>query len=111
MPSNRLKDLYNAADVFVMPNIPVDGDVEGFGLVALEAASCRTPVVAANIEGLRDAVHPEIGELVEQKNPEQFVDAIESVQDKGVREYVVDNCTWRQTAEDYVDCFREGRHD
>lgn len=28
------------ADLFVMPNVPVEGDMEGFGLVALEASSC-----------------------------------------------------------------------
>jgi len=44
------------ADVFVMPNIKVDGDAEGFGLVALEASLRGAPVVAAGIEGITDAV-------------------------------------------------------
>ena len=44
------------ADVFVMPNIKVPGDAEGFGLVALEASLRGTPVVAAGIEGITDAV-------------------------------------------------------
>lgn len=44
------------ADVFVMPNIKVDGDAEGFGLVALEASLRGAPVVAACIEGITDAV-------------------------------------------------------
>ena len=44
------------ADVFVMPNIRVEGDAEGFGLVALEASLRGTPVVAAGIEGITDAV-------------------------------------------------------
>ena len=44
------------ADLFVMPNIPVRGDAEGFGLVALEAAACGLPVVASGLEGLRDAI-------------------------------------------------------
>jgi phosphatidylinositol alpha-1,6-mannosyltransferase len=47
---------YNGADVFVMPNINVPGDIEGFGLVLLEASSCALPVVAADTEGIRDAV-------------------------------------------------------
>jgi glycosyltransferase involved in cell wall biosynthesis len=42
--NETLKYLYNAADVFIMPNIPVEGDMEGFGVVALEAASCGLPV-------------------------------------------------------------------
>ena len=44
------------ADVFVMPNIEVEGDAEGFGLVALEASLRGAPVVAAGIEGITDAV-------------------------------------------------------
>lgn len=44
------------ADVFVMPNVPVPDDVEGFGLVAVEAALHGTIVVAAALEGINDAV-------------------------------------------------------
>lgn len=47
---------YRTADIFVMPNIPVAGDAEGFGLVALEAASAGLPVLAADLEGIPDAV-------------------------------------------------------
>lgn len=44
------------ADVFVMPNMSVPGDMEGFGMVAVEAALRGTPVVAAGLEGVLDAV-------------------------------------------------------
>ena len=44
------------ATACVLPNIHVDGDIEGFGLVALEAAGAGCPVFAAAIEGLREAV-------------------------------------------------------
>jgi len=44
------------ADLFVMPNIKVEGDAEGFGLVALEASLRGAPVIAAGIEGITDAV-------------------------------------------------------
>ncbi len=37
IPYNDLLQLFSLADLFVMPNIQVDGDEEGFGLVALEA--------------------------------------------------------------------------
>ena len=47
---------YAAADLFVMPNVPVPGDMEGFGLVALEAASAGLPVVASRLEGISEAV-------------------------------------------------------
>ena len=48
--------LLRGADIFVQPNIPVAGDMEGFGLVTIEAALRGTPVVAAALEGIKDAV-------------------------------------------------------
>jgi phosphatidylinositol alpha-1,6-mannosyltransferase len=50
------EDLLRGADLFIQPNIPVAGDMEGFGLVTIEAAMRGTPVVAAELEGIRDAV-------------------------------------------------------
>ena len=50
---------YNYCDIFIMPNIPVAQDVEGFGLTALEAGWYGKAVVVADIEGLRDAVQHE----------------------------------------------------
>jgi glycosyltransferase involved in cell wall biosynthesis len=55
--SENLRDLlYAAADLFIMPNRTIKGDMEGFGLVALEAAVRGVPVVATGIEGITDAV-------------------------------------------------------
>ncbi len=48
--------LLRGADIFVQPNIRVPGDMEGFGLVLLEAAMRGTPTVASGIEGILDAV-------------------------------------------------------
>jgi D-inositol-3-phosphate glycosyltransferase len=50
-PHNRLADFYRAADVCIVPS-----RAESFGLVALEAAACGTPVVAASVGGLRSLV-------------------------------------------------------
>lgn len=48
--------LMRGSDLFVQPNIRVPGDMEGFGLVTVEAAMRGTPVVAAALEGILDAV-------------------------------------------------------
>ena len=47
----RLVQWYRAADLVAVPSYS-----ESFGLVALEAQACGTPVVAADVGGLRDAV-------------------------------------------------------
>lgn len=50
-PQERLAGLYRAADVLLAPSRS-----ETFGLVALEAQACGTPVVAADVSGLRYVV-------------------------------------------------------
>ena len=66
------------AGVCVMPNVVVRGDMEGFGIVALEAAAAGCPVVAADLEGLRDAVTDgESGVLVRSGDAHQWIVALE----------------------------------
>ncbi len=69
----RLPLFYNAADVCVVPSF-----YESFGLVALEAMACGTPVVASRVGGLavtiRDA---ETGYLIPWRCPEPFAERIE----------------------------------
>jgi len=50
------EELMRGADLFVQPNVVVPGDMEGFGLVTIEAAMRGTPVVASDLEGIKDAV-------------------------------------------------------
>jgi phosphatidyl-myo-inositol dimannoside synthase len=60
----------SAADVFVMPARSRPPDVEGFGLVFLEANACGRPVVGADAGGVPDAIVPGVtGELVPPDDP------------------------------------------
>ena len=60
--SKRLQSVfYSALDVFVMPSL-----VETFGLVALEAMSCETPIISYTAGGLADVVSDGETGLVEQ---------------------------------------------
>jgi phosphatidylinositol alpha-1,6-mannosyltransferase len=69
--------LLHTADIFVQPNIPVAGDMEGFGIAVIEAALCGRPVVASDLEGLRDALAlGRNGILVSPEDPTAFVSAL-----------------------------------
>jgi D-inositol-3-phosphate glycosyltransferase len=68
-----LPNYYNAADVFVLPSW-----YESFGLAALEAMSCGTPVVVSRVGGLTTFVeHGKTGYLVPWRCPEAFARSIE----------------------------------
>jgi len=75
-----LRILYNSSDIFVMPNIPVKGDMEGFGLVLLEAISCDLSVVASRIGGIKDVVKDGItGFLIDPYNRNGYIETINSL--------------------------------
>ncbi len=76
-PAGRdlLVDWYRAADVCVVPS-----HSESFGLVAVEAQACGTPVVAAAVGGLQTAVaHQVSGLLVDGHDPRDFAGAIGTI--------------------------------
>ncbi|MFH1841363.1 MAG: glycosyltransferase family 4 protein [Candidatus Nealsonbacteria bacterium] len=108
----ELKLLYNSADIFLMPNIPVAGDAEGFGIVILEAASCELPVIASNLEGIKDAVKDgENGFLIEPENAEEFIQTINKLLESGfgekARRFTLENYNWDKISEKYLKVFYE----
>ena len=71
-PHHELADYYRAADVCLVPS-----RTESFGLVALEAAACGTPVVAASVGGLRSIVSDgETGLLVDGRDPLEWATTV-----------------------------------
>jgi len=70
-----LAEYYRAADLVIVPSRS-----ESFGLVAVEAQACGTPVVAANIGGLSYVVSSsESGLLVDHHVPEAFCTAMKAI--------------------------------
>jgi phosphatidylinositol alpha-1,6-mannosyltransferase len=68
--------LMQAADVFIHPNRELaNGDVEGFGIVFLEAGACGTPVIGGNTGGTPDAIRDgETGFLVDPEIANEIAD-------------------------------------
>lgn len=118
-PDEVLKRAYAAADLFIMPNIQVPGDMEGFGVVLLEANIVNTPAVASDLEGIRDVIAPgKNGYRVEVGNAAEFADRIDHVINfelpvlsVSCREYVYENFRWDIVAARYVKYLKEVIHD
>jgi phosphatidylinositol alpha-1,6-mannosyltransferase len=83
-----LMSLYHVCDVFVLPAIHVRGDMEGFGIVLIEASAAGKPVVSTKLGGITDAVvDGEGGTLVEPEQWGEFSDAVMSLlEDEALRQ-------------------------
>ena len=71
-PQAELADWYRAATVVMVPSYS-----ESFGLVAVEAQACGTPVIAASVGGLRTAVQDGVsGMLIDGHDPVSYAGAL-----------------------------------
>jgi alpha-maltose-1-phosphate synthase len=126
VPREDLIRLYTHASVFVCPSV-----YEPFGIINLEAMACETPVVAAAVGGIPEAViHGETGLLVpfepvssqdfEPRAPEQFARDLaaavnhllndpEAMQEMGrkARERVERYFSWTRIAQRTLEFYRE----
>jgi glycosyltransferase involved in cell wall biosynthesis len=112
---DTLRAAYHVADLFVMPNIPVQNDIEGFGLVALEAAAAGRYVVASRLDGIPEAIVPgQNGVLLDHLDSEAFANTIVELLDddakrtalgKQAREFVRTRYSWDIIARRYQAVF------
>jgi len=101
-PQPIVAKIYNVADVSVVPS-----RIEPFGLVAVEALACGTPVVATNEGGLPDFINEEVGALVPVGDHEALAEAViaeiraSSKQSKGkyAAKYALANFSWASQVE------------
>jgi phosphatidylinositol alpha-1,6-mannosyltransferase len=77
IPDAEMAAHYSLADVFALPSLATDQDVEGFGIVYLEAGACEVPVVGGLAGGVPDAVSDgETGLLVDPSDTARLAEAI-----------------------------------
>ncbi|MCI8384268.1 MAG: glycosyltransferase family 4 protein [Clostridia bacterium] len=69
-----LRKIYSISDVCIVPSRE-----EAFGLVALEAIACGTPVIATKQGGMVDFITNDVGILVEKENVQQLATEIQKV--------------------------------
>jgi glycosyltransferase involved in cell wall biosynthesis len=102
--------IYNIADVSTVPS-----RIEPFGLVAVEAMACGTPVVATNEGGLPDFIHEGVGLLVDVDDPQGLADAIMSEIRSGTKErkgsfaaeYALEGFSWSSQVDKMLDVYAE----
>jgi phosphatidylinositol alpha-1,6-mannosyltransferase len=101
LPEDDLVGLYRLAELFVLPVLEVPGDVEGFGIVLLEAALAETAIVATRAGGIPEAVEDgTTGLLVEAGNHDEVSGAIlRLLSDDDLRERLAKNGAARARAE------------
>jgi glycosyltransferase involved in cell wall biosynthesis len=100
---------YNAATLLVFPSLE-----EGFGLPALEAMSCGTPVAASNCSSLPEVVGP-AGRFFDPRNKENMADVIKGIlNDDNLLNEMRKNSlirsqefSWKKAAEDTITIFEE----
>ena len=117
LPQPELEVFLNCSDAFIMPNIHVPGDMEGFGLVCLEASVCGALVIASAIDGITDAIQDQKnGFHIKSEDVECWVSGIKEVLDdnevvhqkrEAFRQFTLANFSWSKMVQAYAKKFEE----
>lgn len=109
----QLIPYYSKALVFVLPSI----ELEGFGIVLIEALACKTPVVTTDIVGIaKEVKQNNCGIVVKPKNSQNIADAIYKIiinnklaknMGENGRKMVLDKFDWKKIAERILDIYEE----
>ncbi len=115
VPFNELLDLLSLAHLFIMPNIKMPGDAEGFGLVALEASLREAVVLASNLEGIPEAIQDsKNGFLLPSAEPGIWTHKIKSLfknsqalktHSQSFKTFTLNNYSWQKMVDGYLDVF------
>jgi phosphatidylinositol alpha-1,6-mannosyltransferase len=115
----RLIQCYQQCDLFALPNRQVGKDIEGFGMVLIEAQACGRPVLGGTSGGTADTMRvPETGRLVNCEGPDQLAAVVSELlsdrprleqMGRAAREWAVENFDWDRLARKAERLFRDVR--
>lgn len=115
IPDEEIADYYSQASVFVLPSI--SSLQEGFGIVALEALACQTPVVTTDIVGVaQDLKQIKGGIVIPPRDTHKLADAITQIlsdaqmqKEMGQRgrKLVQEKYTWKVVASSMEKVYKE----
>lgn len=117
VPFEDLQTLLKESTAFLMPNIAIKGDMEGFGLVCLEASIAGTLVVASSLEGITSAVHDKKnGILLPAQDDKAWITTLQDILDRpqiyhklaeAYTDYTRSNYSWDIMARAYCEAFTD----
>src|SRR6056297_1981899 len=108
LPQKELPAFYSSADLSVVPS-----RIEPFGLVAVEALACGTPVIASKAGGLPDFINQEVGRLFKMDDSEDLADKIimalknNDKKEKGetAAKYALDKFSWARVINEVLSVY------
>jgi phosphatidyl-myo-inositol dimannoside synthase len=78
----KLLHMYQHCDLFVLANRTIGADIEGFGMVLVEAAACGKPTVAGSSGGTKEAIVDGVtGLLIDADAVDELVKAVKALHD------------------------------
>ncbi|MEC8965454.1 MAG: glycosyltransferase family 4 protein [Pseudomonadota bacterium] len=80
MDDEALIKCYQQCDIFILPNRTIDNDIEGFGMVLVEAQVCGKPVIAGDSGGTRETMNiGKTGHIIDCSSTENLLNELSPI--------------------------------
>lgn len=108
LDDQTLISCYQQCDKFVLPNRTIGNDIEGFGMVLVEAQACGKHVIAGDSGGTKETMHVGVtGNILDCSSVDSLADEIvpallaESESASVYRDFVLERFTWESHVEKF----------